>query len=65
MKALNIKLRKFDHLSASLDERQSDELAAVVQTIESDQSLRAELDQLFLEADQYSESHGSILQEMW
>ena len=64
-KALNIKLRRFDHLCASLDDGQSDELSAVVQTIEHSQSFRAELDEIFLEADQHSEGHGAIIQDMW
>ena len=37
----------------------------MVQTIEHSQSLRAKLDEIFLEADQHSEDHGTILQEMW
>ena len=50
-KALNYKLRRFDHLNASLEEGQSNKLSAVMQTIGNDQSLQAELDQIFLEAD--------------
>ena len=64
-KALNIKLREYEHFSASLDDEQSDELAAIVQIIDADPSIRAELDQLFLEADEHAEGHGTSLQEMW
>lgn len=64
-KALNIKLRKYDHLSTSLDDEQNNEMAAVVQAIDTDPTLRTELDQLCMEADEHCEGHGAILQEMW
>ena len=54
VRRLNIKLRRFDHICTAL-----------VQTIEHSQPLRAELEEIFLEADQNPEGHGTILQEMW
>ena len=41
------KLRWYDHLSASLDEEQNEELVNVVQTIEQNSTFRAELHRSF------------------
>ena len=40
-------------------------MANIVETINSDQSSRSELDEILLEADKHKEGHGGIMQDIW
>jgi hypothetical protein len=64
-KILAQKLKKYDHLSVSLCSEQTAELCSVVDIINGDQSIRSELDEILLEADEHKEGHGSTLQDIW
>ena len=64
-KNLNAKVDKYSKLCISLNDKQDSELTAVVSTINKNQSMRSELDEIFLEADNHKEGHGSTLQDIW
>lgn len=62
-KNLNAKLDKYSKLCISLTDEQDSELSAVVSMINKSQSMRSELDEVFLQADK--EGHGAVLQDIW
>lgn len=64
-KNLNAKLDKYSKLCISLTDEQDSELSAVVSKINKNPSMRSELDEVFLEADNHKEGHGAILQDIW
>lgn len=46
-------------------DEQDSELSAAVSTINKNPSMRSELDEVFLEADNHKEGHGATLQDIW
>lgn len=64
-KNLNAKLDKYSKLCISLTDEQDSELSAAVSMINKNPSMRSELDEVFLEADNHKEGHGAILQDIW
>ena len=64
-KNLNAKPDKYSKLCISLTDEQDSELSAVVSMINKSQSMRSELDEVFLQADKDKEGHGAVLQDIW
>lgn len=64
-KNLNAKPDKYSKLCISLTDEQDSELSAVVSKINKSQSMRSELDEVFLQADKDKEGHGAVLQDIW
>ena len=64
-KNLNAKLDKYSKSCISLSDEQDSELSAVVSAINKNLSMRSELDEVFLEADNHKEGHGATLQDIW
>ena len=64
-KNLNKQIAKYSNLSVILDDEQDKQMAEVVETIEGNEDLRSQLDEVLLEADQHKEGHGALLQEIW
>ena len=63
-KNLNAKLDKYSKLCISLTDEQDSELSAIVSNINKNQSMRSELNEMFLEADNHKEGHEAILQDI-
>ena len=64
-KALLERIEKYACTRITLDDEQDKEVRTLTSTIDSNDALRGELDEIFMEADNHQEGHGAMLQDIW
>ena len=64
-KALLERIEKYDCTRITLDDEQDKEVRTITSTIDNNDVLREQLDDIFMEADKHQEGHGAMLQDIW